>query len=128
MWSKGHKTVLLAWSIRTGFAAPMPDFRFPSGFTVPGDMWRPNKRSLIFLYLRIGDGKFREAIAERVARETECARRLTLISIGAAEGFADGFVFPLFERHAGRQDVRRVCNGAMGRIVQINVGGIEQAS
>src|SRR5712671_577967 len=63
-------------------------------------------RSLIFLYFRIGDAKFREAIAERVARETECARRLTLISIRAAEGFADGFIFPLFERHAGRQDVR----------------------
>src|SRR6266436_3480006 len=58
---------------------------------------------LTFFSFGIGDAEFREAVTECVAGKPQGAGRLALVAIGAAEGFADRFIFPLFERHAGRQ-------------------------
>src|SRR6267143_2787508 len=60
---------------------------------------------LTFFSFGIGDAEFREAVTECVAGKTQGAGGLALIAIGAAEGFADRFIFPLFDRHVGRQDV-----------------------
>ena len=49
--------------------------------------------------------QFREAVAQRVAREAQSAGGLAFVAGGVAQGFPDGFVFPLFECDAGRQDV-----------------------
>src|SRR5882672_9902148 len=83
---------------------------------------------LTFFSFRIGDAELREAVAEGIAGEAEGAGGLALVSIGAAEGFADGFVFPLFEGHARRQDVRGIRWRARGGIVEINVGDVECGS
>ncbi len=60
---------------------------------------------LTFFSFGIGDAEFREAVTECVPGKTQGAGGLALIAVGAAEGFADSFIFPLFERHARRQDV-----------------------
>src|ERR1700720_138747 len=77
---------------------------------------------LIFLDLGVGNAKFGEAVAESVAGEAEGPGGLTFIATRAAEGFSNGLIFPLFERHSRRQDVRRVRRGARRSIVEINVG------
>jgi hypothetical protein len=43
----------------------------------------------------IWHAQLREAIAERVAGEAKGAGGLAFVAVGLAEGFADGFVFPL---------------------------------
>ena len=54
---------------------------------------------------RVGDAHFREAVSEGISGEAESAGSLALIPVSAAERFADGFIFPLFEGHAFGQDV-----------------------
>ena len=88
---------------------------------------RSERICLIFRVCRIRYAQFREAVAQGVAGEAEGAGGLAFVAIGAAEGFANGFVFPLFERHAGRQDVGGTARGGtLGGIVEINVGGVER--
>src|SRR5277367_5774128 len=58
----------------------------------------PRCRSI--LIGRVGDAHFREAIAERVAREAEGARGLAFVAVGAAQGFANHFLLPMFESDA----------------------------
>ena len=61
---------------------------------------RATSERWLFFFGGIGDADFREAIAESVARKSQGASSLTLISIGLAKRFADGFVLPLIESHS----------------------------
>ena len=53
---------------------------------------------------------------------------MALVSIGLFEGFANGFIFPLIERHTGGKYRWGSCDGAMRRRVEVNVRGIERGT
>src|SRR6202040_3408117 len=55
------------------------------------------------------------------------ARGLTLFSIGLFEGFTNGFVFPLIERHSSRKCCAS-SHGARGRRIEVNVGEVERGT
>ena len=79
--------------------------------------------------VRIGDAHFREAVAQGVARKAQGARGLALVAVGAAQGFANDFVFPLLERHAVGKDAARNRRTRRGRrAVEMNIGGVERGA
>ena len=83
---------------------------------------RGGHHCLTLVFREIRKAQFREAVAEGVAGETEGTGGLALVAARAAQGFADGLVFPLFERHAGRQDMRRAGNGARFEVQRAQTG------
>src|SRR5258707_3767537 len=87
---------------RSDFCGAAIRYAEPRKCVTPGHL---QSLLLTFFSFGIGDAEFREAVTECVPGKTQGAGGLALISIGAAEGFADRFIFPFVERHAGRQGV-----------------------
>jgi hypothetical protein len=74
----------------------------------------------------VGDADFGEAIAKRVAGKAEEARGLALVAVGAAQSFADHFVFPLLERHAFGRERDGVSGGFGARGIEMDIAGLQE--
>src|SRR5215469_3395739 len=72
---------------------------------------------------RIREAHLGEAVAESVARKAEGPGGLAFVAVGAAQGFANDFLFPLVEGHAVGQNGSDGC-GRRGT-VKANVGRVK---
>lgn len=94
-----------------------------SGGFQPGNLWRLRTSSSLFenanlailstkkglattseshhlsALVAVLDPDFREAIPQRITRQSEQARRLRLVAVRSLESFANHFVLPLVESH-----------------------------
>src|ERR1700687_3048152 len=67
---------------------------------------KPSPFTSIVFSFGIGNAQLRGAVAGRSGGGPELARGVALVAIGAVRGLEDVYVFPLFERHALREEVR----------------------
>jgi hypothetical protein len=82
---------------------------------------------VVTLFRLISDADFRQAVAQRVAREAKQSRGLALVSVGAAESLANHLVFPLLERHTfGKKTA-----GGISRLrplrINVNIRGFQDS-
>src|SRR5271155_3311918 len=76
----------------------------------------------------IGNADLREAVAQGIARKAEEAGGLALVAVGAAEGLANHFVFPLLEGHAFGEQRVSIAGSFRAGAIKMNIAKLELAA